>query len=317
MRANQLKPMTATLSMTTSLSDFLSHCQQRVTQFIIDALKQQGSEFADNNYPPLARLQEANLYSISNGGKRLRPALVYAVAQSLGGLSDNNQDLLAAAIECLHSYSLVHDDLPAMDDDELRRGKPTCHIAFDEATAILVGDGLQSFAFELLTQLDLDAEKTVAIIRYFAQAAGNLGMVGGQAIDLQSANQVLSIEQLEQMHRLKTGALIQAAVVMPALATGAKQCSLQALKRYAAAIGLAFQVHDDVLDVESDTQTLGKSQGADASLNKATYPAILGIEQAKLKAQELVKQAQQALTELERPSNHLYQLADYITLRSF
>lgn len=303
--------------MTISLSDFLHHSQQRVTDFIIDALQQQTSEFINSDYSPLNKLREANIYSISNGGKRLRPALVYAVAESLGGISTYNQDLLAAAIECLHSYSLVHDDLPAMDNDDLRRGKPTCHIAYDEATAILVGDGLQSFAFELLSQLQLEAEKTVAIIHYFAQAAGNLGMVGGQAIDLQSTNQALSLEQLENMHRLKTGALIQAAVVMPAIAAGADKTNLQALKHYAAAIGLAFQVHDDVLDMESDTLTLGKSQGADISLNKATYPAILGLEQAKLKAQELVVDAQRALKMLGFNCQHLHQLADYITLRSF
>lgn len=303
--------------MTISLSDFLSHSQQRVTNFIIAALQQQRSEFIDSHYPPLSKLKEANIYSISNGGKRLRPALVYAVAESFGGISEENQNLLAAAIECLHSYSLVHDDLPAMDDDDLRRGKPTCHIAYDEATAILVGDGLQSFAFELLSQLELEAEKVVAIIHYFSQAAGSFGMVGGQAIDLQSTNQTLSLEQLENMHRLKTGALIQAAVVMPALAVGANNADLQALKRYAAAIGLAFQVHDDVLDIESDTLTLGKSQGADASLNKATYPAILGLEQAKLKAQELVKNAQDALQTLNFSCQYLHQLADYITLRSF
>lgn len=303
--------------MTTSLSEFLSHSQQRVTNFILDELHKQNSEFISDNYPPLAKLREACTYSISNGGKRLRPSLVYAVAESLGGVSTANQDLLAAAIECLHSYSLVHDDLPAMDNDDLRRGKPTCHIAYDEATAILVGDGLQSFAFELLSRLDLPAQNTLEIIRYFAKAAGNFGMVGGQSIDLESTNQQLSLAQLENMHRLKTGALIQAAVVISAIAAQASETSLHALKSYAAAIGLAFQVQDDVLDLESDTQTLGKSQGADASLNKATYPSLLGVQQAKNKAQLLVQEAQKALEPLGCECQYLHQLADYVVLRSF
>lgn len=301
----------------TSFSDFLLQSQQRVTHFIIHALQQQSSPFIEVGYSPLARLKEANIYSISNGGKRLRPALIYAVADSLGGLSSANQDLLAAALECLHSYSLVHDDLPAMDNDTLRRGKPTCHIAFDEATAILVGDGLQSFAFELLSQLELPDNRSMKIIRFFAQAAGNLGMVGGQAIDLQSDKQSVSLQELENMHRLKTGALIQAAVVMPALAIGASEATLSALKQYAAAIGLAFQVQDDILDIESDTQTLGKSQGSDESQNKATYPALLGLEAAKEHASELIAQAHASLSSINLQGSTLHQLADYITLRSF
>lgn len=303
--------------MTTPLSDFLHHSQQRVTRFILDELQDQHSEFICNNYPPLAKLKNACAYSISNGGKRLRPSLVYAVAESLGNVSMANQDLLAAAIECLHSYSLVHDDLPAMDNDTLRRGKPTCHIAYDEATAILVGDGLQSFSFELLSRLDLPAERTLEIIRYFAKAVGNFGMVGGQSIDLDSTNRLLSLTQLENMHRLKTGALIQAAVVMTALAAHASEETLQALKAYAAAIGLAFQVQDDVLDLESDTLTLGKSQGADASLNKATYPSLLGVEKAKSKALLLAEEAQRALTPLNFTCRYLHLLADYVILRSF
>lgn len=297
---------------------YLQQCQQRVNLALQQLLQQQSSHYATSSEPLLQRLKAANAYSISNGGKRLRPALVYAGAEALGftGLTQD-LDKIAAAVECIHSYSLVHDDLPAMDDDDLRRGKPTCHIAYDEATAILVGDGLQALAFELITQTEQVAPATqVAIIQSLAQAAGNFGMVGGQMIDLESVDRQVSLEHLQSMHRLKTGALIRASVRIGAQLGGADNSQLAALDQYAGCIGLAFQVVDDILDVEADTATLGKTQGADAKLNKPTYPALLGMAAAKDKARELIADAHQALNTLHLPAEPLHQLADFIIARS-
>lgn len=297
---------------------FLQQAQLRLNNFLIQTLKQQ-PVLMPGHAQALEWLCEAQLYSIRNGGKRLRPALVYAVAQSLDGeLNTHDADLLAAALECIHSYSLIHDDLPAMDNDSLRRGQPSCHIAFDEATAILAGDGLQAFAYELLAQLtEVPPAQALAIIRYLARASGNKGMVGGQMIDLQATNKTPDITQMEYMHRLKTGALIQAAVLMPAIAMQADQTTQTALAHYARAIGLAFQVQDDILDIESDTETLGKSQGADERLNKPTYPSLLGLELARQKAAELIEQAHAALAGIKTDCRLLHELADFITRRRY
>lgn len=300
-----------------SFADFLAASRERVTHTIELALAQQQSPFATQTHTALERLRDANIYSISNGGKRLRPALVYAVCESFGAVSEHDQNLIAAAIECIHSYSLVHDDLPAMDDDDLRRGKPTCHIAYDEPTAILVGDGLQTFAFELISQLSLAPNVAINLIRLLAQAAGNFGMVGGQMIDLQAVNRSISLHELEYMHRLKTGAMIQAAVLLPAIAAGVDHATQKALTDYAAAIGLAFQVHDDVLDIESDTATLGKAQGSDVKQNKPTYPALMGLDNAKQKAQDLIDEAHLALARTGVACQRLHELADFITRRNF
>ncbi|MEH6825598.1 MAG: (2E,6E)-farnesyl diphosphate synthase [Motiliproteus sp.] len=270
------------------------------------------------------RLHEAMRYSLFNGGKRLRPVLVYASCLALGGQL-HQADAAAAALECIHAYSLIHDDLPAMDDDSLRRGKPTCHIAFDEATAILAGDALQPLAFELLSQ---PASQTPVIqlqmINILAQASGDGGMVAGQMVDITAEGQQQTLPQLEQMHRLKTGALIKAAVQLGALASGnSDAASLAALTDYAAAIGLAFQVQDDILDIESDTLTLGKTQGADLAKDKSTYPALLGLESAKSKAAELHRQALDALQSMPLmpqqgipDTDLLRQIADYIIARN-
>ena len=307
----------------TALDSFLADSQRRINQVLQQQIADQGSPFIETTaaVPALERLREAEIYSVSNGGKRLRPALVYAVCQAFAPhLPAQDQDLLAASLECIHGYSLVHDDLPAMDDDELRRGQPTCHIAYDEATAILVGDGLQALAFELLSRLQsVRAATVVELVGYLARAAGSFGMVGGQMIDLQSVNQALDLEQLQNMHRLKTGALIQAAVLMPAIAGELDERHRRALADYAAAIGLAFQVHDDVLDIEADTDTLGKTQGADLRLNKPTYPALLGLDGAKQKADDLIRTAHQALAAIESADNAalLHDLADFITARHF
>ena len=270
------------------------------------------------------RLLEAMRYGLFNGGKRLRPVLVYASCLALGSELER-ADAAAAAIECIHAYSLIHDDLPAMDDDALRRGKPTCHIAFDEATAILAGDALQPLAFELLSQpSSLPAKTQLEMVRILAQASGDGGMVAGQMFDIDAEGQQLTLIQLEQMHRLKTGALINAAVQLGALASGnSDSASLEALGDYATAIGLAFQVQDDILDIESDTQTLGKTQGADLARDKSTYPALLGLEAAKAKAADLHQQALDALQRMPPQAAHaeqntelLRQIADYIIARN-
>ncbi|PUA28044.1 MAG: geranyl transferase [Cellvibrio sp. 79] len=262
------------------------------------------------------RLRAAMRYSLFNGGKRVRPTLAYAAALAIDPNIDlKNIDPIACALECLHSYSLVHDDLPAMDDDDLRRGKPTCHIAFDEATAILAGDGLQTLAFELLLGTRLTAETKVQLIAQLTRASGAEGMVLGQAIDLAAVDQQLNLAQLENMHRHKTGALIRASVAMGALAAGVDDRQLAALDNYAAAIGLAFQVQDDILDVTTDTATLGKQQGADIARNKPTYVSLLGLETARAKAAELHNQALASLETFGESAEHLRQMADYIIHR--
>jgi geranylgeranyl diphosphate synthase type II len=268
--------------------------------------------------PELDRLYEAMRYSVMNGGKRVRPLLAYAACEALGGRAEDANGA-ACAVELIHAYSLVHDDLPAMDDDDLRRGQPTTHKAFDEACAILAGDGLQSLAFTALLDPALtsrDAETRLSMVRALAQAAGPAGMVGGQAIDLGSVGLKLDQAALEYMHRHKTGALIEASVRLGALASGnADPQRLDALQTYARAVGLAFQVQDDILDVESDTATLGKRQGADIARDKPTYPALLGLEAAKSYALELRDQALNALSEFSDTAEPLRQLACYIVER--
>lgn len=263
------------------------------------------------------QLRTAMRYSLFNGGKRVRPILAYAAALAIKPETDLSLiDPIAAALECLHSYSLVHDDLPAMDDDNLRRGKPTCHIAFNEATAILAGDGLQTLAFDLLTQSSLPSQIQIQLIRQLTLGSGIDGMVLGQAIDLAAVDHQLGLTQLETMHRHKTGALIRASVAMGAICTGATIQQLTALDNYAAAIGLAFQVQDDILDVTGDTATIGKQQGADIARNKPTYVSLLGLDAAKHKAGELHRQALDALEGFGASATPLRQLASYIVERS-
>ncbi|MED7669377.1 (2E,6E)-farnesyl diphosphate synthase [Pseudomonas moraviensis subsp. stanleyae] len=268
--------------------------------------------------PELARLYEAMRYSVMNGGKRVRPLLAYAACEALGGQAEQASGA-ACAVELIHAYSLVHDDLPAMDDDDLRRGQPTTHKKFDEACAILAGDGLQSLAFSALLDprlSDCSSEIRLQMVTALAHAAGPAGMVGGQAIDLGSVGLKLDQKTLEQMHRHKTGALIEVSVKLGALASGrAQPDQLQALQTYAQAIGLAFQVQDDILDVESDTATLGKRQGADIARDKPTYPALLGLDAAKAYALELRDQAVQALRPFDAAAEPLRELARYIVER--
>ena len=268
--------------------------------------------------PELARLYEAMRYSVMNGGKRVRPLLAYAACEALGGQAEQANGA-ACAVELIHAYSLVHDDLPAMDDDDLRRGQPTTHKKYDEACAILAGDGLQSLAFSALLDPQLntaEAEVRLQMVSALALAAGPAGMVGGQAIDLGSVGLKLDQQALEYMHRHKTGALIEASVKLGALASGyAENAELRSLQTYAQAIGLAFQVQDDILDVESDTQTLGKRQGADIARDKPTYPALLGLDAAKAYALELRDQALHALRPFDASAEPLRDLARYIVER--
>ncbi|UAW98089.1 (2E,6E)-farnesyl diphosphate synthase [Halopseudomonas nanhaiensis] len=291
-------------------ADYLQHCQERINRHLTAQLV--------NQHPLLDRLYAAMRYSVTIGGKRVRPLLAYASCEALGGEFEQ-ADSAAAAVELIHAYSLIHDDLPAMDDDDLRRGQPTCHRAYDEATAILAGDGLQALAFDWLAKEEHYSPATrLDMIRLLATAAGPQGMVGGQAIDLGSVGRKLDLATLEDMHLHKTGALISAAVQLGALAsTRATPEHLHSLRSYARAIGLAFQVQDDILDVQSDTATLGKRQGADIARDKPTYPALLGLAQAQTLALQLRDQALESLEGLGANASRLRQLADYIVQRRF
>ncbi|MEM5551214.1 (2E,6E)-farnesyl diphosphate synthase [Pseudoalteromonas sp. NEC-BIFX-2020_002] len=264
-------------------------------------------------------IKNATHYGVLNGGKRIRPFLVYATGKMLGA-NKQDLDILAAAIECIHSYSLVHDDLPAMDDDDLRRGRPTCHIMYSEAQAILAGDALQTLAFELIAnhQFKVSAQQQLKMIAVLAKASGIEGMVGGQALDIAATDKVISLSELERMHNLKTGALLNCAIALGAMCSiNTNERTLQQLRIFGNAIGLAFQVQDDILDVEGDTYTLGKPQGSDIAANKATYPAILGLDGAKEKAQSLLNQALNALAEIDADTRELENLAKYIVERDY
>jgi farnesyl diphosphate synthase len=266
---------------------------------------------------PPTRLHEAMHYAVLGGGKRVRPLLVYASAE-LTGCERHLADAIAAAIELIHAYSLVHDDLPAMDNDELRRGKPTVWKAYGQATAMLAGDALQSAAFELLAgslARSINAY-TATVMAGLAKAAGSAGMCGGQQIDIESAGKALDVEQLQHMHRLKTGALLRASVILPAQAAGTPELAVRALDAYAASIGLAFQVADDVLDATADTSTLGKTAGKDAAQHKATYVTLLGLAAAQEKAENLRRLAHQALSSLTGDTTRLSELADMIVQRT-
>ncbi|HEX8612966.1 MAG TPA: farnesyl diphosphate synthase [Telluria sp.] len=262
------------------------------------------------------KLHEAMRYTVLGGGKRVRPLLVFA-AGALFGADARALERAAAALEMIHAYSLVHDDMPCMDDDDLRRGKPTVHVAYDEATALLVGDALQSQAFLVLAEgMDIPAPRQVAMLRLLAHAAGSSGMCGGQAIDLDSVGISLTLEQLEQMHQLKTGALLRASVVLGALAgADVSADQMRALDAYAKAIGLAFQVVDDVLDATADSATLGKTAGKDAAANKPTYVSILGLEPSRVLAEKLRNEAHDALAPFGDKADRLRQLADLIVQR--
>ena len=303
-------------------SDFLLLCQQRINQqldHLLPVTEDSTSQLSSSNHLNSPnQLKSALRYSVLNGGKRIRPVLAYATAEALGGINEDT-DLVASSVELIHAYSLIHDDLPAMDDDDLRRGKPTCHIQYDEATAILAGDALQSLAFEQLTKLQhVQPETSLQLISCLAKAAGAQGMVEGQAIDITSVDQELNLQQLEYMHHKKTGEMILASITMGALSTGhATKDQLSNLEAYGRAIGLAFQVQDDILDVTSDTSVLGKQQGADEALNKPTYTTLLGLDGAREKAQQLHAQAINALSMFDHKADQLRAVADYIVNRDY
>ena len=271
----------------------------------------------DDALPPATepphRLHEAMRYAVLNGGKRVRAILVIATGESLRGDARSLQPA-ACAVEFIHAYSLVHDDLPSMDDDDLRRGVPTCHCAFGETTALLAGDALQTLAFETLAHASVpDAGE---LVRTLARAGGSRGMAGGQAVDLESVGRTLTLDELERMHLRKTGALIRASVRLGALSAGVRDTViLDRLDEYARCVGLAFQIRDDVLDVEGETETLGKQQGADIALNKPTYPAILGLEASKAHAQALAERASQQLAPLGCEAAFLRALSGFIVNR--
>ncbi|MBN2864795.1 MAG: polyprenyl synthetase family protein [Thiotrichales bacterium] len=261
-------------------------------------------------------LLEALAYATLNSGKRMRPALIYAVGEALKTPIEQ-LDSAACAIELIHSYSLVHDDLPAMDDDDLRRGLPTCHIQYDEATAILVGDAQQTLAFELLSEDPIVSDKhKLMLIQCLSQAAGVSGMIGGQMMDIQSEGQSIELAQLKTLHQMKTGALIKAALLMGAVQSPNYHSIKTPLSQLGEFIGLAFQVHDDILDIESDSQTLGKPQGSDLLADKSTYPKLMGLAEAKHYRDALISQAKAQLKNLQLESPFLVQLIEYIAKRN-
>ncbi len=267
-----------------------------------------------------SRLHEAMRYAVLNGGKRVRPGLVYTTGEALGAPLET-LDGPACAVELIHAYSLVHDDLPAMDDDDLRRGKPTCHRAFDEGTAVLVGDAIQSLAFYVLTHdgnLVSGCERRLEMVETLALAAGSRGMAGGQAIDLAAVGRSLNLAEMENMHIHKTGALIRASVRLGALSSPeADTATLEGLDHFAKCIGLAFQIRDDILDVESSTETLGKTQGADLARDKPTYPSLLGLSEAKRITTELHDEALASIEHLDDRAAPLRSLSAYIVGRSY
>jgi geranylgeranyl diphosphate synthase type II len=283
----------------------MANCQARLEESLCHWLP-------DGNTLP-SSLHEAMRYAILGGGKRIRPALVYASGQSVGSRWEQ-LDSAACAIELIHTYSLVHDDLPAMDDDDLRRGKPSCHKAFGEAIAILAGDALQALAFYVLAhdKTPHDAKTRLLMIETLALAAGSRGMVGGQTIDLAATGRQLDIAELEDMHIHKTGALIRSSVVLGALTTPElSTITLEKLDHYAKCVGLAFQIRDDILDVEGETDTLGKRCGADQSLEKSTYPMLFGLEGAKQRARELHEEAIESLAGMDQKADPLRWISAY------
>ena len=264
------------------------------------------------------RLHEAMRYSALAPGKRIRPVLVYATGAAFGAAL-RQLDGSAVAVELIHAYSLIHDDLPAMDDDDLRRGRPTCHRAYDEATAILAGDALQALAFHVLAAdrgAAISPARRLRMVEVLADASGSFGMAGGQAIDLGAVGKKIGLEELENMHRHKTGALIRASVKLGYLASGADDAPMeQKLDRYATCIGLAFQVQDDILDIEGSTEVLGKPQGSDEDRDKPTYPHLLGMAAAKATALRLCDEALECLQPLGSSGDNLRWIANYIVKR--
>ena len=258
-------------------------------------------------------LSEAMRYSVLNGGKRLRPILVY-LSSELGEANHDSIDTLAGSIELIHCYSLIHDDLPSMDDDDLRRGNPTTHKKYDEATAILAGDALQPLAFELISNLDTSDFNKITIVNCLANACGYSGMVGGQIKDIHS-KEINTVQDLDIMHSQKTGRLIQASLETSGILSGLDQKDIEALNKYGEKIGLAFQIQDDIIDIESPSSISGKDQGSDINQNKITYPSIVGLEESRTRARELASEAKEILHLSHKNADNLHKLADYIVQR--
>ena len=290
------------------LPDFLENCQLRIEAVLTAEIEQCDASHS---------LREAMAYACLGGGKRIRPVLVYGANRALdGNLAD--ADPAAAAVELIHSYSLVHDDLPAMDDDDLRRGKASVHKAFDEAVAILAGDALQSLAFAVLAETSRShaAATQLRQIQVLAAAVGANGMVGGQCLDCCATGSGSSLQALEALHRLKTGALIRASVLLGAhSAEGATDQQLTDFQLYADCIGLAFQIQDDIIDIESPSYVSGKDQGSDITKDKTTYPSLVGLDESRMRAKELADQAKKILLPITKNTDNLIKLADYIVSR--
>jgi farnesyl diphosphate synthase len=304
------QPHSAAKMSDTPLAAFMAHCRERLDRSFDTWLP------GAKTHP--ARLHEAMRYAVLDGGKRIRPTLVYAAGQAVCAAPEI-LDIPACAVELIHAYSLVHDDLPAMDNDDLRRGKPSCHRAFGEATAILAGDALQSLGLYILAHnrsAGLDAATRLQMLESLALAAGSRGMAGGQAIDLAATGQQLNIAELEDMHIHKTGALIRASVVLGALSNMQIDAAARArLDHYAKCIGLAFQIRDDILDVEGKTETLGKNTGMDQHLEKPTYPSLIGLEAARQRARELHTEAMDSLSDFDQRADPLRWISSYIIER--
>jgi len=295
----------------TSLNQ-LDSFQARINEFLLAQL----DELTVND----PKLLEAMRYGLLIGGKRMRPYLAYVTGQMLGA-SISDVDAVAAALECIHAYSLLHDDLPAMDDDDLRRGQPTCHKAFDEATAILAGDSLQTLAFDIIANHAfeaVDSATVVKLVQMLSRAAGYQGMCGGQAMDLAATDKQIALEELEQLHKLKTGALLEASILMAAeCSPKATKEDKAALQSYAHCVGLAYQVRDDIIDITSTEEELGKPAGSDLAANKSTYPALLGLQGAQEKADQLFEEALHALSTLSYNTQNLSDFATFIIKRTY
>jgi len=299
----QRPPLKAQTEQPEEISAWLQHFESVLDQHLPGAEENPGL------------LHQAMRYSALDGGKRFRPILVYASGKALG-LSLAQLDPLACALELIHAYSLIHDDLPAMDDDELRRGRPTCHRAYDEATAILAGDALQALAFEIMaSEFSPTSPNSLQLISSVAKACGSTGMAGGQALDLGAVGTTLNLAQLETMHRLKTGALIHTSVFAPCILAGSDQATRDRFSAYGKCIGLAFQIHDDILDVTGDSLVTGKSSQADAALNKPTFPSILGLEPSRQRAISLRDEALSALAGFDGDTSTMVWLAHYVISR--
>lgn len=295
--------------MSLSLTNLINVCGLRMDKLFNHYLKETQS--------PASTLQTAMAYSVFNGGKRIRPLMVYAAAEAFEANLDE-ADAPACAIELIHSYSLIHDDLPSMDNSDLRRGKPTCHKVFSEAMAILAGDALQTLSFSILSThpSSLSAEQRISMVKTLSEASGLLGMAGGQALDIESINKQLTIEELMQIYQLKTGALISASIKLGILAAAQPDPQIQvSIEKYADYLGLAFQIQDDLLDIESDTILLGKPQGLDSINNKITYPSIIGVEKTRQLIEELTELAMQSLLPLKDKGTTLKEIADLLLKR--